>query len=138
LALRAIVRPSEDLCPLVFSGDGKTLALASGANKIELWDTAGLLTQATLRVEPNEPHYPNMQFRISADGTVLLGWDTKGPRAPPTRFQVWNVPTQELHKVTLGPLIDFALAPDGKTLAVAAEEERLKFIDPFTGKEKAP
>jgi WD40 repeat protein len=100
---------------LVFSADGKTLAVSSGAaSQVALWDVdAG---KELRRLE--EVRVPGHALAFSPDGKRLAGKGADGA------VHVWATASgKDLHRFELPPRTPIgwplAFSPDGKTLAVA-------------------
>ena len=122
---------------VAFSGDGGTFVLASAEGPIEAYDTKTWKKQASLdrkRTETAFMYFDNLV--VNADGTAVYANPLilKGGEG----VEAWAVgASQETRKLRLKGNA-MALAPDGKTLALADFGGPLKFLDPATGQEKAP
>jgi RNA polymerase sigma factor (sigma-70 family) len=114
------------------SPDGKTLAVMSnGAPK--LFDSALGKETLTLSKSINPSGGASAELRFAADGkTLMLIADES--------IELWDLVKKELRATIKTavryPLGAAALSPDGKTLALAAQEKKIKVIDVATGKER--
>jgi RNA polymerase sigma factor (sigma-70 family) len=106
-------RPYHDdgpaTAPLVFSPDGKTLAVVAAYNVVRLWDPA------TGKPRPSPAGHGGSvaDVAVSADGKVIVTWGSDDT------LRRWDRATgKELSRiVTPGPTNDLALSPAGRLLA---------------------
>jgi WD40 repeat protein len=118
----------EGVFSVAFSPDGKTLASGSSDRTIKLWNVAdgNVLRECVnpnLKPGPDGPvAHPGWVYsvRFTADGKYLL---SAGP-APQNRgfLAVWQAADGKMvygEDLPLGPFHSVALAPDGKTVALA-------------------
>lgn len=118
------------------SPDGRFFATADGDGMIRLWDSASggpirvinthSLGMRSLRFSPNSQHIvATCMFRP----VVILGVDNYV-----NTVQVWNCATgQEVHRF---PGSQFALSPDGKSLATGTKDKVIYIWDFATGQER--
>lgn len=123
--LKAVDSPETDLQGVVFSPDGKYLAI--GANETVLWDLAG--GKEVRRFKTFD--LPGRALAFSADGQRLATGDGACVR-------IWEVATgKRLLKLRrhTGDVTSVAFAPDGKTLASGGSDTAVRLWDLQTGKE---
>jgi WD40 repeat protein len=123
---------------LAFSADGATLAVATSAGPIQVFDAKTWALRAALERQHEDPetkrdafsHYRHLA--LTPDGTSLCAVP-QGAGRP--QAEVWPVGAHPLRTLEVGWCFNLALAPDGKTVAIATDEG-VRFVDPTTGKEK--
>jgi WD40 repeat protein len=120
--------PGEQQCiyQVVFSPDGKRLAVVNDEAYVCLWDST------TGKEVVRLPGYRRRldQVIFSADGRLLAGADTLG------RIVIWDLKTQRpLHPFDrdAGFILTVAYSPDGKTIA-AAGDPVIRFRDAANGR----
>lgn len=127
---KATGRPLDPILSLVFSPDGKRLALAS-QKSLSIWEFStgkrSLLLKAPM---------PDGGFRaaFSPDGKTIVSCDywEEHVRAHDvnTTKELWSVPTGDHHGTRV-----VSYSPDGKTVAHAGESGLIRLRDAATGKE---
>jgi WD40 repeat protein len=128
--------PGDVMAHLALSGDGSTLALASGPNTRKVfvwrWQTA----EEPRELKPGEHGARHVAF--SPDGKLLAGCDDSE-----VTVRVWEVTSgQLLHKLELPDHepyrhYDVAFSPDDETLAASGQTNERGAVhvwDPVTGK----
>jgi WD40 repeat protein len=125
---------NREIRAVVFSGDGKHFASASGDGEVKLWD-------ATRLNEKQEPRQilqarvpgPSVTVAFSPDGRRLATGGTKN------RVWIWDVETgqklQTLEGEHSGEVYTLAFSPDedGRWIATAGEDSVVKIWDSHTG-----
>jgi WD40 repeat protein/DNA-binding SARP family transcriptional activator len=113
---------------VAFSPDGRRLAVCGAEGQVTVWDAR------TLR-QTDELHGLRggicQSVAFSPDGTRLAGseTDTRGPR-----LRVWNVADGTLTPYrSSSPASEIAYSPDGRLLAVAAQDSGTEIRDASTG-----
>jgi RNA polymerase sigma factor (sigma-70 family) len=119
--------------------DGQTaITAAAGESDIVVWDTA------TGRERYRLPHKGrwSTHLLLADDGRTLYALDDQGGNAPRGGIVVWDLGTRKPirhfppHPVFKGANLRNALAPDGKTLALAEAFGRVVYLlDTASGKE---
>lgn len=119
---------TEGVLGLAFTPDGKTLLSAGYDKEIRLWDVSTGETRSILRGHQERI----LGMALSGDGQVLATGD-------PDEVKVWDLQTgQETASWEVVELVDLALSPDGKILAVALwNEAGITFWDVASGKRRA-
>jgi hypothetical protein len=120
---------------VAYSGDGSTLAIATSDGPIQVYDTKTWQPKATLEKQRGGSFLYYEKARLNKDGTVLYALPSVSGRP---NIEAWTVGTAQTRPLPNTNCWDFALSPDGQTLAVAFKGEGVKFIDPASGQEKAP
>ena len=116
---------------LVYSPDGRTLAVLTNDGTVKLWDPAtGQLRTLTTGITDGEPAVAfspdGRTLAVGAgDGTVKL-WDPATGRLRTTITDTINASDDDVSSV--------AFSPDGRTLAVGAGDGTVKLWDPATGR----
>jgi WD40 repeat protein/beta-lactamase regulating signal transducer with metallopeptidase domain len=116
---------------LVYSPDGKTLAVADGPadapGTVTLWDPATRKVKATL--DGHQRGVAAVSF--SPDGTLVASGGCEGA------IRIWDVRTGEpIHEMTgLSGVTELVFSPDGALLASAGEGKVLTLWDVATGSE---
>ena len=115
----------EQVWALAFSPGGKTLISADRGGMVETWEvaTGRLLSSVkagdgaiwSVLADPKTGNY------ITASETALREWD--GATAAPVR-DIWTSPT---------PINRAALSPDGRHIAVALTDAKVKIVDRASG-----
>lgn len=119
---------------VAFSSDGKTLASGSDDTTVKLWNVATGKEKATLRGHTDEVWFvaflPDGKTVVSGslDGSVRL-WDIAAARQKGSLRCF--VPSTEYTRTP-----SLAISPDGKTLAVVANEKEVKLLDLQSRKER--
>jgi RNA polymerase sigma factor (sigma-70 family) len=124
---------------LAFSPDGKLLALGDENNTIRVWDVGASNVVAKLigAKAPDQLRGVGDAIRalvFTPDSKQLISLGDYGDGT----VRIWDVATGKQSKSLQGRYGDgnlLALAPDGKTLAVAGNNGTLRLWDPTTGKE---
>jgi sugar lactone lactonase YvrE len=124
---------SQGALSLVFSPDGKTLAVGDRDGAAYLWNVAtGKLIHAAL-IDPSSRGINEVAF--SPDGTTLAVSDVNGC------IYLWNVATGKLITTLVDPSsqgVDAAVfSPDGKTLAAADDNGHIYLWNAVTWKRTA-
>jgi RNA polymerase sigma factor (sigma-70 family) len=126
--------PQMEIHRLALASDGRTVITAEFGT-IVLWDAA---TGRVRRRLQSHLHYVQA-VRMAGDGHTLvtLEWDRSYQKR---ELQVWEVATgKELHRIPLkesGAFGALAVAPDGKSAALAAAGGDIIALDLTTGKEQ--
>jgi RNA polymerase sigma factor (sigma-70 family) len=120
-----VVSPSGPaVSSLLWSPDGKLLAVGRYDDSVTLWDAAGRREVRVIHLPPPEQVFSLSVVAFSPDGRNLLT-SQRGLRW-------WDVATgKELWY--RGGLYSAALSPDGKTIAAAGEQNALSILDASTG-----
>ena len=139
---------------ITFSADGKVVAIGSeqfngkdNKGQIKAWEVAsGKL------IGPFETlHNYNVRAVVAPDGKTMMSFGNYSPRGAmgpadreiPKTIQVWDLATgKEARQLKLdfgpqgfGNIIDAAISPDGKTVAVTSGASTFHLLDYDTGKE---
>ena len=126
---------------MAFSNDGKHFALSCFQSPVELWHPGTWKSVGTLPKDkdPDLICYTFLEF--SADGKLLIGLPAhKSRQGLFTAVDLWDVPAKTARQLNVDKADGFykvALAPDGKTVAVAPAQGTIFFIDVATGKKRA-
>ena len=132
------------LWTVAFSPDGRSLAVGTESNQVEIWRADTLETENVL---PCQYKKPLRKVAFSPDGKTLAV-TTIGP---PTETQIWDVDRWHLRASYEGASAghsecstDLAFSPDGKTLAVSQgtnfqphDGAATRLFDVATGRETA-
>ncbi|HTU93446.1 MAG TPA: WD40 repeat domain-containing protein [Gemmataceae bacterium] len=113
---------------MLFTPDGKTLALRTVENTIHLWDTVGNKKLHELKGGKGGVS----RMAVSPDGKTLASVNWKDPD-----ICLWDIATgkEKLHFVADDEgVAALAFSPDGKTLALIGNQPSFAFFDPNTGK----
>ena len=134
------------LSGFAFSGDSKTIIAGTdnfGQNKnfVHAWDVASGKPLHNFEVIQNN----QIRGALSGDGSVLATWGFYSPRGGMENnpdqgrtIQLWEVKTgKELRKVKIDryQVNSVAIAPDGKTFAVASGSATFHLFETDSGKE---
>ncbi|HEY7154640.1 MAG TPA: sigma-70 family RNA polymerase sigma factor [Gemmataceae bacterium] len=115
---------------MLFTPDGKTLALLDEGNTIHLWDTVGNKKRHDLT-----GHKGNVAcMAMSPDGETLA---TGGGEDPDIRLWDISAGKEKLHFTAHNKdesVLTLAFSPDGKTLASTGNQASFTFFDSKTGK----
>lgn len=130
IATQSLVKELEAdnwaLGKIVYSKDGKVIAVASHHGAIMMWNTEAW----EFIQRPQTAKSPFISVAISPEGTQIAGGALDGA------IDLWNVMTGE-HQLTLEGhgnwVADLAYSPDGRTLASAAWDHTVKLWNPSTG-----
>jgi WD40 repeat protein len=143
---RATLKGQSRIESVVFSPDGKTVAMGGLQDAITLWDATTGQKRATLKIKeilrvangisfPSGPLDPQPAVILSPDGKTILTAGTDGT------IQLWEAATGQERATLRQPVLDLVKAvfsPDGKNLATLAGEDRTVTLwDAATGKERA-
>jgi WD40 repeat protein len=124
---------------MFFADDGRTLAVATDDGSVEVLDTATWQSREPLRRPLGEGFAFYSFIQLSANGSRLLGlpvFENTREQDLLGRIEVWDVANHELHKLDVEGFHKAALAPDGRTVAVAVSGGRLLFLDVTSGRER--
>jgi WD40 repeat protein len=123
---------------MAFSGDGKTLALASYDSHIELRDGATWKSKGTLQRDRAGRFVCYTALQLSRDGNTLFGvpFFDNNDRAAHRQVDVWDVAAKQGRPLHFDGFHHLALSPDGTTLVVAPPQNYLLFVDLATGRPK--
>jgi WD40 repeat protein len=117
---------------IAFSPDGGTVATASAANQVSLWDVATGRLRERLFV-----HCPVPAVAFSPDGAAVAVWTTESTQ---TEIVVWDVAARSRRISLLGhssPARDVVFHPDGHTIAsLSPDEAGIRLWDAATGREE--
>jgi RNA polymerase sigma factor (sigma-70 family) len=122
-------RSGSVICSLAFTGDGKTLLCAGWHRAIGRWDVQTGAEQQT---------WPGTQdgfldAAVSADGTTLVGGSVGG------KVHVWDLTAGKRIKELAVPggktIRVVAVTPDGRTAAVAGDDNVVRLLDLAAGAE---
>ncbi len=144
-------RTTESIKGLIYSPDGLTLAFISHTEIVTLLDVATRRVRNILRVPPTDRSRSDslQTLAYAPDGKTLAGAGSGG------QILVWDVTSGEVMRAVMrGPIVppprrlpnskvlgkparvfDLAFAPDGKTLAAAAEDA-VRLWDVAEGQER--
>jgi WD40 repeat protein len=125
---------------VLFSPNGRLLAVGGGDQIIRLWDPA-----TGRKLDELRGHVGGISgLAFSPDGSMLASGasgnppNTKGQTATDSTVRLWDVKTGKARTLP-GPerwAQTVAFSPDGKTLAVGGSGTRIHLIDVATGKQK--
>src|SRR5262249_14327099 len=118
---------------VAFTPDGKTMARGGSSGELELWtfpDPTGAAQRVAL-LQP--PSVTPSRMALTRDGGTLVTLGTRGPFS----VGVWDASAGRLRDVVPGAN-DFALSPDGKTLAAWVPGVGIKLWDVGSMKERPP
>ncbi|WP_030742507.1 trypsin-like peptidase domain-containing protein [Streptomyces sp. NRRL F-5135] len=113
---------NKSLHSVIFSPDGKTLAMANGDGKLRLWDVSRRRLTATILGHADMAQAvaftPDGKTLVSSgqDGTVKL-WDARAHR---------RLATFTGHTATVGSVV---VSRDGKTLVTTSEDRTIRLWD---------
>ena len=133
--LKTLVGHTNNVSSVVYSPDGGTLASGSWDGKICFWDVATGQLQKT--ITGHEEGIPSIAYLPDGESLVSGGWDNN--------IHVWYVPFEHLLQTIAGNITEpdpgngvrsMSLNPDGRTLAVATDEDVIRLWDILTGKVK--
>jgi WD40 repeat protein/serine/threonine protein kinase len=142
---KAVVPAHRVCCAVAISPDGHLLASGGEDNDILLRDAESLAVRASL----TGPGGPIRYLGFSQDGQELVAGLFGRPDKAGTAAQIWNVaealhPTQG-HKrpaatfdLSHTALASLALAPDGRTLAMASNDGLIRLWRPRLSERPAP
>ncbi|MDA0166356.1 winged helix-turn-helix domain-containing protein [Solirubrobacter ginsenosidimutans] len=126
--LRALVGKAMSIA---FSHDGRLLAATGASGRVTLWDARTLAPAGELV----GLHAGSQALAFSPDGTLLAAAEAEfGTGRPPQPVRVWDVRTRRLtgfRARTWAALIAFS--PNGRQLAIAADERGTEIHDVATG-----
>jgi WD40 repeat protein/serine/threonine protein kinase len=121
------VKEMRKIHALAFAPDSQTLAVAPAGTELELWDTRAMKLTSTLPGHSEEVWA--VAFALRGPGRLATA---DGSSAMPGRVRVWPWPVQG-HKPEIfpGPNVEggmrvVAIAPDGKAVASAAADNRVR------------
>jgi len=118
---------------LLFSPDGRTLAVYGRGNEIALWDVMSRSLRTNLVVEsPPATRSSSPPASFSPDGHWLA------IACEDDAIRLWNVQTAELVGTLTGhkqSVFTVAFSPDGRTLASGSEDSTLRFWNVATRQE---
>jgi WD40 repeat protein len=120
---------------IAFSRDGGTVAVATRDGGVQIVDVRTRKLRATLP-KPATPEFLCYQkIELNTDGSRLccVPMASRRPQA-----EIWDVASLQNRPLPVGWCADVTFSPDGKTVAVAVTEERVKFVDPATGQDRTP
>jgi WD40 repeat protein len=115
---------------VAFSPHGQLLAVTGESGRVTLWDTRTLAPAGELKGLDGG----SQALAFSPDGTLLAAAPAETENRPRHPLRVWDVRTRRLtpfRAVTWASLIAFS--PDGRRLAVAADERGTEIYDVATG-----
>jgi RNA polymerase sigma factor (sigma-70 family) len=116
----------SDNPPIACSPAGKALAVVDNKNVIHVWDTASGRERCTLRPKGDGMH----SLTFSPDGGRLLS-------ITPQAVQMWDVAmAKALFTVDATMHYGPIFTADGKTLAILASWQTIRFWDTTTGRER--
>jgi WD40 repeat protein len=102
---------STNVLAVAYSPDGTTLATTGTDRAITLWDAATGEESSSIRTS----HSTNVNaLAYSAEGSILASRDVDGVA------QLWDANSRRQIGQTLSNVSDFALSPDGSTIATSA------------------
>jgi WD40 repeat protein len=115
---------------MAFSPDGGTLFAASSFHTVTVWDVPTRTVNQTLG---GSTVHDDVPLALSPNGRYVAAgsWGN--------RFNVWDLEAErevELLAGHRGLLLSLAFSPDGKTLASSAQDGKVQFWDPHSGKLK--
>jgi uncharacterized protein (TIGR03067 family) len=121
--------------PLVFSGDGKTLCIATKAGPIVAFDTRTWMVRASLdrRHSTSVTEFQHFnKIELTPQGTDVVARVQQQGRLD---LEVWSVGQAQTRKLPGTHGTDFALSPGGKVVAVSTPEG-VRFVDMTTGQDR--
>jgi WD40 repeat protein len=124
---------------MTFSDDGRALAVATPDGPVRMFDAAAWQDRSPVQRDDGEGRAYYSFVQLSADGRRLLGLPVFGNAREQDlrgRIEIWDVETHDVHKLDVEGFHKAALAPDGRTVAVAVSGGRLLFLDATTGRER--
>jgi WD40 repeat protein len=124
----AVLRVHQPASRLLFSPDGRTLAMSEG-NAIQLWDAASGRSPVSLRTQG-----VIINDAFSPDGrTLATVTPSSFPSKVPWAIQLWDLKTRRVRAVFNGGFLSVAFSPDGKLLAGGGFGSMVKLWDLATG-----
>jgi WD40 repeat protein len=112
---------------VVFSPDQQYVATDSPENKIVLWE---LKSGNRIKEFATENQRSVRVVAFTPEQTYLVSGDSSGT------LRLWDIATQRLKWTTKikGPIIDLAVSPDGRLVAIATETAAVQILDIKTEK----
>ncbi|MCE2766063.1 MAG: WD40 repeat domain-containing protein, partial [Fimbriimonadaceae bacterium] len=126
-ALQVLPCYHDDVCQLVFSPDGQTLASSGWDNKIWLWDIDLGLVQSVLE-DPDFPLITSLCF--SSDGLTIAAGSYEN------WIDFWDIESNQIKTVLSGEMLFvlcLAFSADGRTLVSGSYDKYVRVWDLKTG-----